>query len=58
MSNAKETKETPGTLASWQTPTIHRVGDVGEVFQMPGAGKISLAADDTGDPPKKPKGQE
>ncbi len=57
MSNAKETKEIPGHLASWQTPTIHRVGDVGEVFQMPGAGKLSTNADDTGDLPRKPNGQ-
>ena len=44
--------------AAWQRPTIQKVGDVGDVFKMPGAAKLSMVADDTGDAPRKPKGQE
>ena len=44
--------------AAWQRPTIQKVGDVGDVFRMPGAAKLSMVADDTGDAPRKPKGQE
>ena len=45
-------------LAAWHKPTLQRVGDVGEVFKMPGGGKLSLTADDSGDSDRKPKGQE
>ena len=45
-------------LGAWQKPTLQRVGDVGEVFKMPGGGKLSLIADDSGDSDRKPKGQE
>jgi hypothetical protein len=45
------------TLAPWQPPTLHKVGSVGDVFQG-GGGKLSATADDTGDAPRKPKGQE
>jgi hypothetical protein len=48
-------KESP---AVWQKPTLQRVGDVGNVFKMPGGGKLSLLADDSGDSNRKPKGQE
>ena len=44
--------------AEWQRPTVQKVGDVGNVFKMPGAAKLSMVADDTGDAPRKPKGQE
>jgi hypothetical protein len=47
-----------GAPAAWQKPTLQRVGDVGNVFKMPGGGKLSLLADDSGDSNRKPKGQE
>ena len=47
-----------GAPAAWQKPTLQRVGDVGNVFKMPGGGKMSLQADDSGDSNRKPKGQE
>lgn len=55
-----EMTKKPGAqaLGAWQKPTIQRVGDVGEVFKMPGGGKLSLQADDSGDSDRKPKGQE
>ena len=45
-------------LAGWEKPSLQRVGHVGEVFQMPGEGKLSLVSDDMGDVQRKPKGQE
>lgn len=50
--------ETTTKTAAWQKPSLQRVGQVGDVFKMPGGGKLSAAADDTGDQPRKPKGQE
>lgn len=50
--------ETATKRAAWQKPSLQRVGQVGDVFKMPGGGKLSAAADDTGDQPRKPKGQE
>ena len=37
----KEPTRKPGAqaLGAWQKPTLQRVGDVGEVFKMPGGGK-------------------
>jgi hypothetical protein len=57
---AKETTTKPGAqaLGTWQKPALQRVGDVGDVFKMPGGGKLSLMADDSGDSDRKPKGQE
>jgi hypothetical protein len=46
------------SLGAWQKPRLQRVGDVGDVFKMPGGGKLSLTADDSGDSDRKPKGQE
>jgi hypothetical protein len=37
---------------------LELVGHVGDVLKMPGGGKLSIMADDTGDAPRKPKGQE
>lgn len=51
-------KSAQGSLPAWQKPSLQRVGDVGEVFKMPGGGKLSLLADDSGDAQRKPKGQE
>ena len=41
----------------WEKPELRRVGDVADIVQG-GGGKLSLLADDTGDAPRKPKGQE
>jgi hypothetical protein len=49
LSTAKKT--------GWQRPALKYVGHVGDIFQG-GGGKLSLVADDTGDSPRKPKGQE
>jgi len=38
-------------------PSLKYVGHVGEIFQFPGGGKLSLTADDQGDEQRKPKGQ-
>ena len=49
-----------GTVApkdAWEPPLVKRVGDVGEIFQFPGGGKLSINSNDTGDD-RKPKGQE
>ena len=54
----EEKSERQAAAAAWQKPTLRRVGDVGNVFKMPGGGKMSLNADDTGDANRKPKGQE
>ncbi len=42
----------------WEKPELRRVGDVSDVLQFPGEGKLSMAADDMGDAPRKPSGQE
>lgn len=47
----------PGKKPRWQRPSLKYVGHVGEIFQFPGGGKLSLNADDTGDEQRKPKGQ-
>jgi hypothetical protein len=44
--------------ARWEKPELRRIGDVGEVLQFPGEGKLSMVADDMGDAPRKPRGQE
>jgi hypothetical protein len=43
--------------ATWEPMTLKRVGHVGDVLQG-GGGKLSLVSDDSGDAPRKPKGQE
>ncbi len=43
--------------AGWEKPQLERLGDIDEVVQFPGTGKVSPATYDGGDPPKKPKGQ-
>jgi hypothetical protein len=42
----------------WETPVLRRVGNVADIVQFPGGGKLSAVADDSGDAPRKPKGQE
>lgn len=46
------------TREKWERPTLRELGTVGAVLQFPGEGKVSIEADDMGDPPRKPKGQE
>lgn len=41
---------------NWEEPALRKVGTVGEVLKG-GGGKLSIARDDTGDAPRKPKGQ-
>jgi hypothetical protein len=43
---------------TWEPMKLKQVGHVGDVLQMPGGGKLSLVADDSGDEQRKPKGQE
>jgi hypothetical protein len=42
---------------TWEPMKLKRVGHVGDVLQMPGGGKLSVPADDTGDEARQPKGQ-
>ena len=42
---------------TWETPRLREVGTIGQVLRG-GGGKLSIQADDTGDSPRKPKGQE
>ena len=49
---------TPENREIWETPALRTVGSVGTVLQFPGGGKLSLVADDSGDAPRKPSGQE
>ena len=46
------------TKETWEPMKLNSVGHVGDVLQMPGGGKLSLVADDSGDEQRKPKGQE
>jgi hypothetical protein len=48
----------PESRLPWEAPMLRRVGNVGDVLQFPGAGKVSNATDDMGDTPYKPSGQE
>ena len=41
----------------WETMKLKRVGHMADVVRG-GGGKLSVQADDTGDAPRKPKGQE
>lgn len=59
MSEKKETaKVLAPSRATWEKPSLQRVGHVGEIFQFPGGGKMSTAANDPGDAPRKNKGTE
>jgi hypothetical protein len=58
MSNEERTNAvSTGKRVVWQRPSLKYVGHVGEIFQFPGGGKLSLTADDSGDEQRKPKGQ-
>jgi len=43
-------------LEHWVPMRLTYLGDVHELLKMPGGGKLSLVADDSGDAPRKPKG--
>lgn len=53
----KKQTEVHPAVKVWETPSLRRVGDVADIVQGGGA-KLSLIADDSGDAPRKPKGQE
>ena len=58
MSSQKQDQKVSASgPARWEKPTLRRVGDVADIVQG-GGGKLSLLADDSGDAPRKPKGQE
>ena len=40
----------------WVSPVVKLVGTIAEVLKG-GGGKLSVSADDSGDPPRKPRGQ-
>jgi hypothetical protein len=44
--------------SAWKRPKVTFVGNVNQVFQFPGGGKLSMVAEDMGDAQRKPKGQE
>jgi hypothetical protein len=46
------------TKIAWHTPALTLRGEVGDVLQFPGGGKISQVADDMGDVQRKPSGLE
>jgi hypothetical protein len=48
----------PAPKTGWQRPSVKFIGNVSEIFQFPGGGKLSLMAEDMGDEQRKPKGQE
>ncbi len=51
-------KDVPAAKAKrrpWVRPMVKTTGTVAEVLQG-GGGKLSIQADDSGDPPRKPKG--
>jgi hypothetical protein len=57
MSSEKSQQNEALQTKRWEKPELRRVGDVADIVQG-GGGKLSLLADDTGDAPRKPKGQE
>jgi hypothetical protein len=44
-------------VKKWEPMKLELVGHVADVLQG-GGGKLSIPSDDTGDAPRKPKGQE
>ena len=57
MSSEKTGQSGMPTTRQWVKPELRRVGDIADIVQG-GGGKLSLLADDSGDAPRKPKGQE
>ena len=58
MATQKNEENNQAQASTWETPVLRRVGNVSDLVQMGGGGKLSMLADDTGDAPRKPKGQE
>ena len=58
MSSEDRKKKEAVDQSNWETPSLKYVGNVGEIVQFPGGGKLSLLADDSGDEQRKPKGSE
>ena len=54
---AKDDNTSPSGRSPWETPSLRLVGSIGQVFQMPGEGKITIIQYDMGDLPRQPKGQ-
>ena len=48
----------PEPKGDWQRPSVKFIGNVSEIFQFPGGGKLSMVSEDMGDEQRKPKGQE
>jgi hypothetical protein len=55
MENFKEKTRPTQRRRPWEPPAVKTVGTIGQLLQA-GGGKLSLAADDSGDAPFKPKG--
>lgn len=51
-------KQIPARRETWHSPALRDLGQVGDVLQFPGEGKLSMVADDMGDVQRKPKGLE
>ena len=43
---------------AWETPVLAPRGEIGDLLQFPGTGKLSQVADDMGDINRKPAGLE
>jgi len=54
MENSKK-EIRPTQRRPWEPPALKTVGTIGRLLQA-GGGKLSLAEDDSGDAPFKPKG--
>ena len=52
----QETRTLPSGRRLWETPSLRLVGSIGQVFQMPGVGKVTIVQYDSGDVPRQPKG--
>lgn len=51
-----ETPKKEQPRKDWESMKVAKVGHVGDVLQG-GGGKLSIQANDSGDSPRKPKGQ-
>lgn len=58
MRNPSRASNGSGPALPWEAPMLRRVGNVGDVLQFPGNGKVSNATEDMGDTPYKPSGLE
>jgi hypothetical protein len=58
MNESSNTAGDASRESTWQKPELRQVGNVGDVLQFPGNGKVSNATEDMGDTPYKPSGLE